>query len=209
MDVTVEAGFGRPTESTLSGSDFSIVTRLFHARYVVGRFRPPRTARSRWLRLVVVVDRRDIGSWLEGPESLRERSESDYPGRDLGLPASGAGSIARTGVRALALIVDWAICSLIASALLGYRWGEPGAGSFTPLLVFVVENILLVGTLGMTIGHRLFGLRVLRVDGERATLGLATIRTVLLALVLPAVIWDKDQRGFHDRIARTMILRVR
>ena len=37
----------------------------------------------------------------------------------------------------------------------------------------------------------------------------ALVRTLLLAIVLPAVIWDKDQRGFHDRIAGTMILRTR
>lgn len=73
----------------------------------------------------------------------------------------------------------------------------------------MIENILLVGTLGMTVGHRIMGLMVLRVDGERAGLVPATIRTLLLALVLPAVIWDKDERGFHDRIARTMIVRTR
>lgn len=156
-----------------------------------------------------MVDRRDVGSWLEGPGAVRERAEGDFPGRDLGLPESGPGSIARTGPRAIALVIDWALCSLIAAGLLGFSWGEPGAGSFKPLLVFVIENILLVGTLGMTVGHRIMGLMVLRVDGERAGLVPATIRTLLLALVLPAVIWDKDERGFHDRIAHTMIVRTR
>ncbi|GAB3584937.1 RDD family protein [Calidifontibacter terrae] len=150
-----------------------------------------------------------MGSWLEGPESVRERQEGEYPGSDLGLPEQGPGSVARTGPRAIALIIDWALCSLIAAGLLSYRWGESGAGSFKPLLIFVIENLLLVGTLGMTVGHRLLGLQVLREDGERAGFGLIAIRTLLLALVLPAVIWDKDQRGFHDRIARTIILRTR
>lgn len=150
-----------------------------------------------------------MGSWLQGPESVREERAGDYPGSDLGLPQQGPGSIARTGPRAVALVLDWALCSLIAGGLLGYRLGEPGAGSFKPLLVFVVENVLLVGTLGMTIGHRLLGLQVLREDGERAGFLAVLARTILLALVLPAVIWDKDQRGFHDKIARTMIVRTR
>lgn len=156
-----------------------------------------------------MVDRRDIGSWLEGPEAVRSKAEDDYPGRGLGLPPAGPGSIARTGPRALALVLDWALCSMIAAGLWHYGLGEQGAGSFKPLVVFVIENILLVGTLGTTVGHRVFGMRVIRVDGQRATLWNAVIRTVLLALVLPAVIWDKDQRGFHDRIAGTMIVRTR
>lgn len=140
---------------------------------------------------------------------MRTTVEGDYPGRDLGLPEQGPGSIARTGPRALAIIVDWLLCSLIAAGLLGYHLGEPGLGSFKPLLVFVAENVLLVGTLGSTLGHRLFGLRVIGVDRTPAGLVRALVRTLLLAIVLPAVIWDKDQRGFHDRIAGTMILRTR
>lgn len=155
------------------------------------------------------MNRRDVGSWLEGPEAVREQKEGEYPGSGLGLPESGPGSIARTGPRVLALVVDWVLCSVIAAGLLGYRWGDPGLASFKPLLVFVIENVLLVGTLGMTIGHRLFGLQVVRDDGEAAGVVAAVIRTVLLAVVLPAIIWDKDQRGFHDRIAHTMILRTR
>ncbi|MBD2758607.1 RDD family protein [Yimella sp. cx-573] len=156
-----------------------------------------------------MVDRRDVGSWLEGPGAVREHIPGDYPGKDLGLPKHGPGSIATTGPRAVALIVDWALCSIIAAGLLRYSWGEPGAGSFKPLLVFILENVLLVGTLGSTMGHRLMGLRLLSVDGQPAGFVQVIVRTLLLALVLPAVIWDKDNRGFHDRIARTMLLRTR
>jgi len=33
------------------------------------------------------------------------------------------------------------------------------------------------------------------------------IRTVLLCLFIPAVIWDRDQRGMHDRLAGTVLVR--
>jgi hypothetical protein len=34
------------------------------------------------------------------------------------------------------------------------------------------------------------------------------VRTVLLCLAIPAFIWDRDQRGLHDRVAGTMLVRV-
>jgi len=69
-------------------------------------------------------------------------------------------------------------------------------------------NLLLVGTLGSTIGHRLLGIRVVRLDGAIAGPILALIRTSLLAVVIPAVIWDRDTRGFHDKIAGTVTIRT-
>ncbi|MCU1514874.1 MAG: hypothetical protein JWO10_1964, partial [Microbacteriaceae bacterium] len=33
------------------------------------------------------------------------------------------------------------------------------------------------------------------------------LRTVLLSLVIPAVIWDLDQRGLHDKAAGTVLVR--
>jgi uncharacterized RDD family membrane protein YckC len=69
-------------------------------------------------------------------------------------------------------------------------------------------NLLLVGTLGCTIGQRLLGIRVVRLDGAGAGPFRALIRTALLAVVIPAVIWDRDTRGFHDKIAGTVTIRT-
>jgi|SRR5450631_3653530 len=124
------------------------------------------------------------------------------------MPQRGRGSLARFGRRGAAIAVDWFLCILIASGLMGYGLGEGGLGSFKPLAVFVVMNLLLVGTLGSTIGHRLFGIRVVRLDGAAAGPVPALIRTILLALVIPAVFWDRDTRGFHDKIAGTVLVRI-
>ena len=35
----------------------------------------------------------------------------------------------------------------------------------------------------------------------------ALARTILLCLVVPAVVWDSDGRGLHDRVAGTAIVR--
>lgn len=124
------------------------------------------------------------------------------------MPESGPGSLARFGRRLVAIAVDWFLCTVIAFGLLGYRLGEGGLGPFKPLAVFVLMNLLLVGTLGSTMGHRLLGIRVVRLDGVSAGPILAVIRTALLAVVIPAVIWDRDTRGFHDKIAGTVTIRI-
>jgi len=108
----------------------------------------------------------------------------------------------------VAILVDWLVCNVIAAGLMHYRLGEGGLGPFKPLAVFALMNLLLVGTLGSTIGHRLLGLRVVRLGGAGAGPLLAAIRTVLLAVVIPAVIWDRDTRGFHDKIAGTVLVRI-
>lgn len=154
-----------------------------------------------------MVDREDIGSWLGGPQATAQGDE--YAGQRLGLPREGSGSIARMGRRVAALFVDWGLSMLVASAFLGYRVaGGHGSNAFGPLLVFFVENLLLVGTLGYTFGHRLLGLRVVAAGGGYAGPLRALERTVLLCLFIPAVIWDRDNRGLHDRLARTVIVRA-
>jgi uncharacterized RDD family membrane protein YckC len=132
----------------------------------------------------------------------------DYPGQRLGMPERGPGSLARFPRRAVAITVDWLICTVIATGLMHYRLGETGVGPFKPLAVFVLMNLLLVGTLGSTIGQRLLGMRVVRMDGASAGPLPAAIRTLLLAVVIPAVVWDRDTRGFHDKLAGTVVVRT-
>jgi uncharacterized RDD family membrane protein YckC len=76
--------------------------------------------------------------------------------------------------------------------------------------IWAAQHWLLVALLGMTYGHRMFGLRVIRDDGAQYPgFAKAAIRTVLLALVIPAVVWDSEGRGLHDRAAGTRLVKVR
>ena len=124
------------------------------------------------------------------------------------MPERGPGSLARFGRRLIAVCVDWFLCSAIAAGFMHYHLGETGLGPFKPLAIFVLMNLLLVGTLGSTIGHRLLGIQVVGIDGTRAGPWSAVIRTVLLALMIPALFWDRDTRGFHDKIAYTVTVRI-
>lgn len=151
--------------------------------------------------------REDIGSWLEGPP--RSAAAGAYPGADLGLPEHGPGAVAPMGRRVAALIIDGLLSQVIAIGLLGYAYGAGGAGTFKPLLVVFVLNVLMVATGGYTVGHRLLGLRVQRCPTGYAGPRRALIRAVLLCLGIPPLIMDRDGRGLHDRLAGTVIVRSR
>jgi uncharacterized RDD family membrane protein YckC len=155
-----------------------------------------------------VDNRQAIGSWLSGPRAAAEEAGADfgYRGEQLGLPESGPGSIARPGRRLAALAVDWGLCLLIAYGLITDGYGQ-ATGNWA-LLVFFVVSVLTVGTLGFTPGKRLFGLRVLALDTGTVNPLRALLRTVLLCVALPALIWDRDGRGLHDRLARTVEVRI-
>ena len=152
-----------------------------------------------------MADRRTIGSWLEGPASVT-REAGDFPGRRLGLPERGPGSVARFGRRLVALCVDWLLALLVARLVLGIdSWNEL---QWAALAVFTVYNAVLLGLLGSSVGHRLLGLRLVRLDGGDPGLLRAAARAVLLSLAVPALIWDRDQRGLHDRFVGTVLRRV-
>ncbi|MFI8303204.1 RDD family protein [Streptomyces sp. NPDC085927] len=153
-------------------------------------------------------NRQAIGSWLSGPRAALEEAgaEFGYRGKQLGLPEDGPGSIARPGRRIGALAVDWALCLLIAYGLITDGYGQ--STSNWALLLFFVLSVLTVGTVGFTPGKRLFGLRVVALGSGRVQPVRALVRSALLCLAVPALIWDRDGRGLHDRLARTVEVRI-
>ena len=127
-------------------------------------------------------------------------AENSYPGERLGLPETGTGSIARPGRRIAALAIDWACAVVISIAFFSYD-------ALATTVVFSIVQILFLPTLGGSPGHRLLGLRLQLAGGGWVGLWRPIVRTVLLCLVIPAVIWDADQRGLHDKAAGTVLLR--
>lgn len=147
-----------------------------------------------------MVDRRDVGSWLESAGTHRSPGGRVSPGERLGLPPVGPGSVARVGRRLAGVTVDWAGCLLISQTFLG---GNP----WTTLGLFAALHLLTIGTVGASPGHALVGLRVQRVSGGWPGPLAALVRTTLLCLAVPALVFDADQRGLHDRAAGTVLVR--
>ncbi|GGS99961.1 RDD family protein [Planobispora rosea] len=143
-------------------------------------------------------------TWLGGVRSAGV--DLGYPGERLGLPEEGSGAVAGFGRRIGALVIDWMICTwAVAQGIFRVNPAEQG---WVPLVIFCVVNILLVGTMGMTFGMRLLGIRVAALDGGNPGLLPALVRSLLLCLAVPALIWDRDQRGLHDRAANTVVVRM-
>ena len=128
----------------------------------------------------------------------------DYPGRRLGLPASGPGSVAGWGRRLLALFIDWTMSRLVVAAFLGQEVIVPTADRqtadalFLPIFVLGLEIWVLTTLLGGSAGQLMLGVVVRRVNGEPLSGVRALIRTVLLLLVIPPVVYNPDRRGLHD-----------
>jgi uncharacterized RDD family membrane protein YckC len=134
-----------------------------------------------------------------------------YRGERIGLPESGRGSLASTGARVGAFLVDGVASGLVA-ALFVHRTGAktfaerlPGTWSLLPFALDYVIGLLVAGR---TLGMYLFGLRVVRVGRDVAVdPGRALLRTALLVLFVPALVFDRDNRGMHDRLTDTAVVR--
>jgi len=108
------------------------------------------------------------------------------------------------GRRFGALLIDWALCTLVASLFVDDLRADP----WPQLGVFVLVHAFFVGLFGQTPGMWLARIRCISVtDGGAVGLPRAILRAILLALVIPAVISDGDGRGLHDRAAHSIMVR--
>lgn len=141
------------------------------------------------------------GAQASGPHEPDEA----YRGERLGLPESGPGSMAPLGRRVVALFIDWITALIISRALVGDP--QSTLQSFATLGIFAVQVAILTWLSGASFGQRLVGIRVV---GRTRRLGVVAclLRTVLICLVIPPVVWDSDGRGLHDRAVDSLVLRA-
>ena len=136
-------------------------------------------------------------------------AEQAYPGRALGLPETGVGSVASMAARVGAFVID-----IVLSALVAWWFTAPEAPRNTSLVVWAVMTVVTVALFGITPGQAALGLRVVPMDRDRdrvrSFVGLWAIpRTALIFLIVPPLVLDADGRGLHDRLCRTVVLRIR
>lgn len=108
------------------------------------------------------------------------------------------------GRRIAAVFVDWMLCWVIAGAITGSLLTT----KLWTVAIFAAQDYLLTAMLGLTVGKRLFGIRVTRLDGRGPGFGWAAVRTLLLIAVVPALLSDRNLRGMHDRAADTVVVRI-
>jgi uncharacterized RDD family membrane protein YckC len=104
-----------------------------------------------------------------------------------------------------ALLVDWILCVLLTG-----WFGDTITMPWLPSALLVLEYALFVGFFGQTPGMRVLGIKCGNVhDGGTIGVPRAALRGLLLVLLIPALIMDEHQRGWHDRAAGSAMLPAR
>ena len=120
-------------------------------------------------------------------------------------------------IRLGAAIIDGIVISLVSSlvsfVLFRFIFGIPGVSE---ILLLWLYYWLFTGLKGQTLGKMAVGIKVVNAEGSVPGLGSAALREVLgktvsliaLCLGFLWVIWDERKQGWHDKIAKTYVLRV-
>ena len=116
------------------------------------------------------------------------------------------------GRRIVALLLDWFASTAVAALVFGYQWvgataGEQGWVGATPLLVLLLEVTILTAVAGGSFGQLALRVAVVRLDRRPVTLLHALVRTVLICLVIPPLVFTRDRRGLHDLAVGTVAVR--
>jgi len=112
------------------------------------------------------------------------------------------------GRRLSALMVDWLACYFIVSATAGGIGRMAPNRSLTVLALFFAEVAILSALQGASLGHRVFGVRIVRFkDGGAISPLQALIRTGLLITVIFAITYDENGRGMHERFSGSVLTR--
>jgi uncharacterized RDD family membrane protein YckC len=85
------------------------------------------------------------------------------------------------------------------------------------LLLFLLNFVVLAGSNGQTVGMRILGVRIIRIDGRPFSMGRAVLRHLagyplsmfFFFLGFLWILWDPRQQGWHDKLARTVVVMSR
>ena len=113
--------------------------------------------------------------------------------------------------RAIASIVDGIIFAFIP----GYFGTDNQTASLLVIVLDIAYNVWMVGTYGATIGKMVMALRVTKVNGSKISYSDALLREIAKVLSFAIfglgffwVIWDKKKQGWHDKLAKTVVVKL-
>ena len=107
--------------------------------------------------------------------------------------------------RILALLVDWLACYAVAALAVGLGLVDGNPYGIYTMALFILETTVFTALVGGSFGKLMTRLRVVRADGSGAPVDLlhALLRSVLVCLVIPPLVFRPDGRGLHDMAAGT------
>lgn len=157
-----------------------------------------------------------------------DQSEEDQEYWDESSEESETVALASIGLRSSAFLLDYILTLLIPATTLliavyfKRRWSAPGLAGTILLIGYLVTGGMVLFNLaflskqtGQTLGKRFLGIRIIREDGGPLTYRAAVLRhfvgyplSLLVAgLGLCWALWDPRQQGWHDKIARTLVIK--
>jgi uncharacterized RDD family membrane protein YckC len=116
------------------------------------------------------------------------------------------------GRRLAGLLVDCVLAALVTSLFVHAQFTRPETMqtlNYWSVLTWFVITVIGTSFFTATPGMTMLGMRVTTLDGRRLPPWRAAARAALVALIIPAAIWDADHRGLHDRAAGTIVLAAR
>jgi uncharacterized RDD family membrane protein YckC len=131
--------------------------------------------------------------------------ELPTPPEPLELP----GEVAGLGRRVAAIAIDWLASILLSRVIFGQLTYGSAESSFAILMIFIAEVVIFTWLMSASFGQRLLGISVVRLDGGRLALWRIVVRTLLICLIIPAVVYDSVGRGLHDRAVGSVAIRAR
>lgn len=97
---------------------------------------------------------------------------------------------------------------LVVALFIGTQvWTGEGLSQWATLGVFWLEASLFTALVGSSFGQLVLRVAVVRVDGKPVNLLQALVRTALICLVIPPLVFNRDRRGLHDLAVGTLTLR--
>ena len=135
---------------------------------------------------------------------------AEYPGSTLGLPESGAGSLASWRARVAAMIGDWAASMIVAIGLFGMdvMTGYQGE-SFLILAVYFVEASVLTALAGGSFGQLIARIGITRLAGQPLGSWRPVARTAMKCMVVPAIVVGAERRALTDLLLGTVVVNRR
>jgi uncharacterized RDD family membrane protein YckC len=105
-------------------------------------------------------------------------------------------------------VVDWFASMLVAALFIGGAvWSGRGLEQWATMGVFLVEATVLTPLVGGSFGQLVLRIAVVRLDRRPVTVLVALLRTVLICLVVPPLVFNRDQRGLHDLATKTVTVK--
>lgn len=101
-------------------------------------------------------------------------------------------------------MVDWMLAALLS---LGF-FADPRLNPLPAMLIFILSYAFFAGIFGQTPGMWVTRLRCVSiVDGRPIGIAKAALRGLLRYLIVPALVFDADRRGLHDRLVGSTVIR--